>query len=153
MNKIILTGNLGADPDYKTFGEGRKVASFSLAQTKRFQKQGEWKSHTNWHYCCAFDDRAEYIAKKLFRGAKALIEGEIYYREYETKEGVKKQRTEIIVSHFELLEKRKQKKADPLQGIEPNDINEKGKTPSEISAERLAKQKTEAATMEDDLPF
>lgn len=106
MNKVILTGNLGSDPELKTFGEGRKVTTFSLATTKRFQKNGEWKSESNWHYCVAFDDRAEYIAKRLFKGAKTLVEGEINYREYETKEGVKKQRTEIVVKSFELLQKK-----------------------------------------------
>ena len=106
MNKVILTGNLGSDPELKTFGEGKRVTSFSLVTTKRFQKGNDWKSETQWHFCCAFDDRAEYIAKRLYKGAKALIEGEIKYREYETKEGVKKQRTEIVVKSFELLQKK-----------------------------------------------
>ena len=78
MNKVILMGNLGSDPELKTFPSGNKVCNFSLATNKRYKgKDGEQKQETTWHQCQAWNNTADLCDTYLRKGSQVLLEGEI----------------------------------------------------------------------------
>jgi len=105
VNKVILLGNVGKDPEVRSTGGGTMVANFSLATSDRFQDaQGNWQDRTEWHNLVAFKRTAEIVRDYVKKGSKLYIEGKIQTRSWDDKEtGVKKYRTEIIILDLSLL--------------------------------------------------
>lgn len=105
VNKVILLGNVGKDPDIRATGGGTMVASFSLATTDRTKDQsGNWTDRTEWHNLVAFQRTAELIRDYVKKGSKLYVEGKIQTRSWDDKNtGEKKYRTEIIVNDISLL--------------------------------------------------
>ena len=105
VNKVILLGNVGKDPEIRATGGGMTVASFSLATTDRAKDQsGNWTDKTEWHNLVAFQRTAEIIRDYVKKGTKLYVEGKIQTRSWEDKtSGEKKYRTEIIVNDISLL--------------------------------------------------
>ncbi len=104
VNKVILVGNVGKDPEIKVAGSGASIATFSLATTDRTKDQtGNWTDRTEWHSLVAFQRTAEIIRDYVKKGSKLYIEGRIQTRSWDDKDGQKKYRTEIIVNDLVLL--------------------------------------------------
>lgn len=105
VNKVILLGNVGKDPEIRTTANSTIVANFALATSDRFQDaQGNWQDRTEWHNLVAFKRTAEIVRDYVKKGTKLYIEGKIQTRSWDDKEtGVKKYRTEIIVNDLSLL--------------------------------------------------
>ena len=105
VNKVILLGNVGKDPEIRSTGGGTMVANFSLATSDRFQDaQGNWQDRTEWHYLVAFKRLAEIVRDYVKKGSKLYIEGKIQTRSWEDKDTkAKRYRTEIIVNDLSLL--------------------------------------------------
>ena len=105
VNKVILLGNVGKDPEIRSTPGGTMVASFSLATSDRTKdQQGNWQDRTEWHNLVAFQRTAEIIRDYVKKGSKLYIEGRIQTRSWDDKEsGQKKYRTEIIVNDLSLL--------------------------------------------------
>ena len=105
VNKVILIGNLGKDPEVKYTPSGTAVAKFSLATNERFKdKAGEWQDRTEWHNIVAWQRLAEIAGEYLKKGRSVYIEGRIQTRSWEDKtSGQKKYMTEIIANDLVLL--------------------------------------------------
>jgi single-strand DNA-binding protein len=104
INKAILIGNLGKDPEIRTIDSGRKVATFSLATTESYKdKNGERVDQTEWHNIVFWGPIADVIEKYLKKGSQIYVEGKIRTRSYEDKEGVKKYITEIVGDKMTML--------------------------------------------------
>ncbi len=105
VNKVILIGNLGKDPEIKYTQGGMAVAHFSLATNDRVKdKDGNWADRTEWHNIVLFDRKAEIAGEYLKKGRTVYIEGSIRTNSWDDKEtGQKKYRTEIIGSQMVLL--------------------------------------------------
>lgn len=105
VNKVILLGNVGKDPEIRSTGGGTMVASFTLATTDRYQDaQGNWQDKTEWHNLKAFKRTAEIVRDYVKKGSKLYIEGKITTNSWDDKEsGQKRYRTEIIVNDLSLL--------------------------------------------------
>jgi single-strand DNA-binding protein len=105
VNKTILLGNVGKDPEIKSTNGGTLVASFTLATADRYKdKQGEWQEQTEWHNLVAYARGAEIIRDYVRKGSKLYVEGKIKTRSWEDKDtGKKVYRTEIIVGDISLL--------------------------------------------------
>ena len=104
LNKVILIGNLGKDPELKTTPSGMAVAHFSLATTENWKSAaGEKQSKTEWHNIDVWGKQAEVAAKYLTKGKQVMIEGRIQYREYTDQAGVKKMATSIRCDNFVML--------------------------------------------------
>jgi len=116
MNKIILKGNLGKDPEIKTFDWG-KVAKFSLATTESYKnKDGEKITETEWHNLVFKGNVCDVIEKYLHKGDQIIVEGKIKTRTYKIKE-VDHWATEIICDNFEFCgTKQENKKEDKKNG-------------------------------------
>ncbi len=105
VNKVILVGNLGKDPEIKYTPSGMAVARFSLATNERTKgKDGNWEDRTEWHNIVLFDRKAEIAGEYLKKGRTVYIEGSIRTNSWDDKEtGQKKYRTEIIGQQMVLL--------------------------------------------------
>jgi single-strand DNA-binding protein len=110
VNKVILLGNVGKDPEIRSTGGGTMVANFTLATSDRFQDpQGNWQDRTEWHNLVAFKRTAEIVRDYVKKGSKLYIEGKIQTRSWDDKEsGQKRYRTEIIVNDLSLLSGREE---------------------------------------------
>lgn len=104
INKVILIGNLGKDPEIRSLDNGVKVASFSLATTESFKnKEGQKIDQTEWHNIVMWRGLAEIAEKFLKKGSQIYLEGKIRTRSWDDKEGNKRYTTEIIADTFTML--------------------------------------------------
>jgi single-strand DNA-binding protein len=106
LNKVILIGNLGRDPELKMTPSGQALARFSLATTETWKTpQGEKKEKTEWHRIVVWGKQAEIAEKYLRKGKQIMIEGRIQYGEYTDQAGVKKTTCDIRCDNFVMLGK------------------------------------------------
>ncbi len=110
VNKVILLGNVGKDPEIRSTPGGTMVANFTLATSDRQKDaQGNWQDRTEWHNLVAFTRLAEIVRDYVKKGSKLFIEGKIQTRSWDDKEsGQKRYRTEIIVNDLSLLSTREE---------------------------------------------
>ena len=118
VNKAILLGHVGKDPEIRSANGGTIVASFSLATADRQKDgQGNWQDRTEWHNLVAFNRTAEVIRDYVRKGSQLLIEGKIQTRTWDDREsGQKKYRTEILVHDLTLLGDRSEGKVQGGKG-------------------------------------
>lgn len=104
LNKVILIGNTGKDPEIRYMPNGKPVASFSIATSESWKDKatGEKKESTEWHNCTAFDKLAEIIGQYVKKGQPLYVEGRIKTEKY-TKDGVEKYSTKILVNEMKML--------------------------------------------------
>ena len=139
VNKSILIGFLGKDPEVKTFQDGSKVANFSMATTESYKnKNGEKVDQTEWHNIVMWRGLAEIAEKWLKKGSQVYIEGKIATRSWEDKDGNKKYTTEIIANQMTML-----------GGGNKNE----NQTPNVKENQTQQNNETVSAGEEDDLPF
>jgi len=104
VNKVILVGNLGKDPELRYTPAGVAVATFSLATSERFKdKSGEMQEKTEWHNIVAWRQLAEICGKYLHKGKQVYIEGKIQTRSYDDRDGNKRYMTEIVADQMQML--------------------------------------------------
>lgn len=133
MNKAMLIGHLGADPEIREAAEGRPVANLSVATTEHWRKRGSeaLESRTEWHRVVCFGRLAEITGAYLHKGSKVFIEGRMQTRKWQDPEGQDRYTTEIVARSLELLDR---KPADSSAGHAPADAGP-------------------AAVFDDDIPF
>ncbi len=104
VNKVILVGNLGRDPDMRYLPSGEAVANLAIATTDKFKdKSGQMVEHTEWHRVSFFGRTAEVCGQYLKKGGQVYVEGSIRTRKYTDKEGVEKYATEIRGDRMQML--------------------------------------------------
>jgi single-strand DNA-binding protein len=110
VNKVILLGNVGKDPEIRSTPGGVMVANFTLATSDRAKdQQGNWQDKTEWHSLVAFNRTAEIIRDYVKKGSKLYVEGKLQTSSWDDKTtGAKKYRTEIIVNDLSLLSGREE---------------------------------------------
>ncbi len=139
VNKVILIGNLGKDPEVFSFDTGVKKVTFSLATTEIYRnKEGQDVEQTEWHNIVVWRSLADIAEKFLRKGSQVYIEGRIRYRTYE-KDGQKKYITDIEADNINMLGSRH---TDGTPGFEQTNNNNNNSSPAPISADE-----------HDDLPF
>ncbi len=136
VNKVILVGNLGKDPEVRHLESGIAVANFSLATTETYKnKNGERVSQTEWHSIVLWRGLAEVAEKYLKKGHSIYIEGKLKTRSWDDKDGNKRYTTEIFGDNMVMLGKKEQVNSEGAAKVEEPDF-----TPKQDSTE-------------DDLPF
>jgi single-strand DNA-binding protein len=108
MNKVIITGRLGNDPEIRYTQSGKAVASFSLAVTEGYGDQQK----TNWIPTVAWEKLAETIGNSLSKGSRVLVEGRLQIRSYEANDGQKRRIAEVVAQSIEFLDSKKQSNSD-----------------------------------------
>lgn len=111
LNKVLLIGNVGKDPEIKTFASGNKVASITLATSERYKdRNGEQKEETEWHSVQAFGKLADVVERFVHKGSLLYLDGKIRTRSYEA-DGRTMYRTEILADHIQMLDRRENRPA------------------------------------------
>jgi single-strand DNA-binding protein len=104
VNKVILVGNLGKDPELRYTASGTAVANFSLATTEKYKdRDGNSQEKTEWHNIVVWRQLAEICGKYLTKGKQVYIEGKIQTRSYDDRDGNKRYITEIVVDQMQML--------------------------------------------------
>lgn len=132
VNKVILIGNLGKDPELRYATTGSAVTSFSLATNEQWKDQeGNPQERTSWHNLVVWGKLAEIAAEYLKKGRKIYVEGRLQYRDYEDKNGNKRYVTEIVVSDLMMLGSRQDggEREEPVSGGSPSVSEEKDDLP------------------------
>lgn len=105
LNRVLLIGNVGKDPEIKTFASGNKVAQITLATSERYKdRNGEQKEDTEWHSVQAFGKLADVVERFVHKGSLLYLDGKIRTRSYEA-DGRTIYRTEIVADHIQMLDR------------------------------------------------
>jgi single-strand DNA-binding protein len=103
LNKVMLIGSLGLDPELKYISNGNAVLRLRMATSKRWMKDGQKQEKTEWHTVMVWGKRAEALNKILHKGKSVYVEGELQTRQWDDKDGNKRSTTEIVASEILLL--------------------------------------------------
>lgn len=96
VNKVILVGNLGADPQLRVTSAGRNLATFSLATSRNWRDdKGEWQQHTDWHRVVVWGERAQTVSDRMAKGHRIYVEGRLQSRSWEDERGQRHSMTEV----------------------------------------------------------
>jgi len=144
VNKVILVGNLGRDPEVRHTAAGDTVANISIATTSKYKnKTGEMVEETEWHRVTFFKRLAEIVGEYLKKGRPVYIEGRLKTRKYTDKDGVEKYATDIIATEMQMLGGRGEEEFEPASA------------PVSTAPRKAASQPrtTSFADMDDDILF
>lgn len=103
VNKVILVGRLGADPEVKAIGSGSTVARLNIATSETWVKDGQRQERTEWHRVTVWGKLAEICGKHLAKGRQVYVEGKLQTRQWEDQQGQKRYTTEIVASTVQFL--------------------------------------------------
>ncbi len=153
VNKAILLGNLGRDPEIRSMQSGAKMASFSIATSKRWKDKNtqEQKEKTSWHNIVVFGDGlVDIVEKYVKKGSKIYVEGEIQTRKWQDKDGNDRYTTEVILqgynSNLTLLDSRN----NPQMSSNNADQIDQSKT---IEDNSFGSQSNDSDDLDEDIPF
>ncbi len=153
VNKVILIGNLGRDPETRYMPDGGAITNISVATTEMWKdKNGEKQEKTEWHRVAFFGKLAEIAGEYLKKGSQVYVEGRLQTRKWQDKDGQDKYSTEIVANAMQMLGSRQ-----GMGGAAPDRESDRG----EAGASRPAASKPAAAKaaggkfddLEDDIPF
>jgi len=121
INKAIIVGNLGADPEIRSTQSGTRVATFTVATSERWRdKEGMQQETTEWHRIVAWGKLGEICGEYLHKGSKVYIEGKIQTRKWQDQSGADRYTTEIIAREMKMLDRRESGGGSFGGGTEPN---------------------------------
>jgi single-strand DNA-binding protein len=151
VNKVILIGHLGADPETRAMPSGTTVANIRMATTESFKdKSGEWQERTEWHNVALFGRMGEVAGEYLRKGSQVYVEGRLRTRKWQDKQGNDRYTTEIVANDMQMLGGRGggagagPREGGGAEGREPRESREPAE-PVTTSTERDA--------FDDDIPF
>ncbi len=149
INKVILIGNLGRDPEIRKLESGVPVGRFSVATNESYQdKQGNWQTNTEWHDIVVWRGLAERAERQLKKGSMVYIEGKLSHRSYKDKDGIDRYTTDVVALTFRLLDKRENSGSFQDAGFPTQEPGSGSSTPGST-----ASSKPDVPGPDDDLPF
>lgn len=147
VNKVILIGNLTRDPEIRQTTTGQNIATFGLATNRQWTtSSGEKKASAEFHECVAWAKLAEICEKYLHKSKLIYVEGYLKTRSWDTEEGVRKFKTEIVVEDMIMLDKRSDGDSPALRG------DESEPSESEPSASEAKRNESESEALEPEAP-
>jgi len=162
VNKVILVGNLGQDPEVRHLESGSVVAKFSLATNERYKdKSGEVKTITEWHDVVVWRGLAELAERLLTKGKLVYVEGKLNHRKWQDKDGNNRKTTEVLANSFQILEKKDAPSSGNYGNNFPSDKDEMPASKAIPAADTTAApasptptaNKAAEPSLDDDLPF
>ena len=156
VNKVILIGNVGKDPEVRYYDNGGSVANFSLATTERGYTAAngtQVPDRTEWHNIVLWRGLAEIAEKYVRKGSKIFIEGKIRTRSYDDQQGIKRYVTEVWGENLELLDRKPDGGQNKAPFPEPPATAAKSAQTTNISSENTQANPPLASEESDDLPF
>jgi single-strand DNA-binding protein len=154
VNKVILVGNLGADPETKYLPSGDAVTNIRIATTDRWKDKasGEMKEATEWHRIAFFGRLAEIAGEYLKKGSQVYVEGRIRTRKWQDKEGQDRYSTEIVADSMQMLGARAGA-GEPRGESRGEPAAQRSTEPKAAATAGAAKKPGKFDDMEDDIPF
>jgi len=156
INKVILVGNLGADPEVRTLENGAKVARLSVATNENYQdKNGDWQSLTEWHNVVAWRRLAESAENIMKKGGKVYVEGKLTTRKWQDQNGNDRYSTDVVARVLRYLERRESSEFSGNNNF-PSATDEFPVSQTKVQSQQPpASAPTSAPAIEedDDLPF
>ena len=154
VNKVILIGNLGNEPEVRYTPNGSAVATISLAtsETWRDKQSGELQDRTEWHRIVFFNRLAEIVGEYLHKGSKVYVEGSLRTRKWQDKAGVDRYTTEIIANEMHMLDSRSANNA-PHQSKPASPKTSSENSSSNTETATSFNNSTNPPNMDDDIPF
>jgi single-strand DNA-binding protein len=150
LNKAMIIGNLGRDPEMRYTPNGQSVTQFTVAVNRNFRgSDGEWQEETEWFRVVAWGQTGERAAENLRKGVKVYVEGRLQTRNWEDQSGNKRYTTELVADRVVSLERRQRDEGDP--GFTPPAARKPVETPAGSSGGRDGDQLDQSDL--DDLPF
>lgn len=149
LNKCMIIGNLGRDPEMRYTPSGQAVTQFTVATNRRWQTNGEWQEETEWFRVVVWGQQAERTAERLRKGHKVYVEGRIQTRQWEDQTGAKRYTTELVALQVTSLERRDRDEEAPF----PDDRPGGGERPASGGSEQSRPQSSGGEDDFDDLPF
>jgi len=146
INKVILIGRLGADPEIRYTLDGRPVATFRIATNEIIIRNGEKETLTEWHRIVAFGRLAEICGEYLSKGSQVYIEGRLRTRKFEDRQGIQRYITEIVANTLQILGKKSQ------TDLESKEVSPKPTSKSSVEEKNL-EEIEESLLDEEDIPF
>lgn len=132
VNKVILLGNLGSDPEMRYTPSGVAVANFNLATNERWpDKDGNMQEKTEWHRIVCWRKLAEIAGEYLKKGSPVYLEGKLQTRNWEDQNGVKRYQTEVIASNLQMLGRRGEGDSSPAENFSENEMPPENKNEAE----------------------
>jgi single-strand DNA-binding protein len=153
VNKVILIGNLGKDPETRYLPSGDAVTNISLATTETWKKDGEKQEHTEWHRVAFFGKTAEIAGEYLKKGSPVYVEGRIRTRKWQDKDGQDKYSTEIVADRMQLLGTRGGGGSEPMAREPAREREPAGAAAGGGGAKAQPKKGGAFDEMDDDIPF
>ena len=152
VNKVILVGNLGRDPEVRYTGDGKPVANFTMATTERWSDPtGEKKEKTEWHRIVVWGKQAEIAGEYLRKGRQIYVEGSLQTKDWTDRDGNKRQTTEVRAQRFQMLGRRGEEVDGPPAGAPAG--APAGPPAGEPAGEPAAVAEKGPGFEEDDIPF
>jgi len=108
LNRVMLIGRLGKDPEVRYTQNGQPVCSFSMATTERYKVGEDWQERTEWHNIVFFGKRGETLAQYVKKGHQLYIEGRLQTRKWQDRNGNDRYTTEVVARDFQFLEGRRE---------------------------------------------
>ncbi|WP_028841564.1 single-stranded DNA-binding protein [Thermodesulfobacterium hveragerdense] len=149
INKVILIGRLGADPEIRYTVDGKPVVSFRLATNEVIVRNGEKEVLTEWHRVVAFGRLAEICGEYLSKGSQVYIEGKLRTRKFEDKQGMQRYVTEIVAQNMQILEKKSQSPEESTKSYPVETSPKISKKSTDLELDALE----EPLIDEEDIPF
>ena len=156
VNKAVILGNVGNDPELRYMSNGKAVANFTVATSEQWKdQQGQKQERTEWHRMVAYDKLAEIIGQYVKKGSKLYLEGKLQTREWTDQQGQKKYTTEIIVNEMQMLDGKP-------QGGQPAQVQQQQQQPQRQQAPQnngyqqarsQPMQQQDAPQFDDDIPW
>jgi len=106
LNRVMLIGRLGHDPDIRYTPKGTQVCSFRLATNRRVKRNEQWEDETDWHSVVVIGNNSEFLGRHLKKGSLVYVEGTLRNRSWVDTAGNKRYATEVVVDNFVLLERK-----------------------------------------------
>jgi len=154
VNKVILIGNLGRDPETRYMPDGGAITNISVATTETWKdKQGEKQEKTEWHRVAFFGKLAEIAGEYLKKGSQVYVEGRLQTRKWQDKEGVDKYTTEVVADRMQMLGSRSGMGGADRGGAERGAEREAGGEKPAGAKSAPAKAGGKFDDFEDDIPF
>ena len=152
VNKVILLGNLGRDPEIRSMQSGKKMASFSIATSKRWKDKStqEQKESTSWHNIVVFNEGlVDVIEKYVKKGSKIYVEGELNTRKYQDKDGNDRYSTEVVLQGYNST--LTMLGSNLSQSAQENSITSSSDTSQ--TGETFDNSQSDSSNTDDDIPF
>lgn len=154
LNKAMIIGRVGKDPEVNYVKEDLPVARFSVATNESYKgKDGEWRENTEWHNVVAWRNRAKYCETAIRKGSLVFIEGKLQTRQWEGQDGNKRYTTEIVADTIRSLEKKSDGEVAPKESSEKPANTNTNNEPAEKPETSFPENFNPNEDGSDDLPF